>query len=61
MPTKKPQQENEEDEFELLRALAVAKPTSEQANRIASWDVSTINWNEAIRLAEHFDLHMKII
>ena len=50
MPTKSPQRENE---FELLRALAVAKPTSEQANRIASWDVSTTNWNEAIRLAEH--------
>jgi hypothetical protein len=42
-----------EDEFGLLCALASAKMTSGQIERIASWNFSGLDWNEIIRLAEH--------
>jgi hypothetical protein len=42
-----------EDEFGLLCALASAKMTTGQIERIASWNFSGLDWNEIIRLAEH--------
>jgi Uncharacterised nucleotidyltransferase len=45
-----------EDEFGLLCALASAKMTAGQIERIASWNFSGLDWNEIIRLAEHHGL-----
>ena len=42
-----------EDEFELLCALAGAELAPERVERIANWDLSTLNWSEILRLAEH--------
>jgi hypothetical protein len=41
------------DEFELLCALAGAELTSERIARIANWNLSTLDWSELVRLAEH--------
>ena len=42
-----------EDQFGLLCALASAKMTAGQIERIANWNFSGLDWNEIIRLAEH--------
>jgi hypothetical protein len=42
-----------EDEFELLCALAGAELAPERVERIANWDLSTLDWSEILRLAEH--------
>src|ERR1700686_72566 len=42
-----------EDEFGLLCALASAKMTTGQIERIAKWNFSSLDWNEINRLAGH--------
>ncbi len=39
-------------EFELLCALAGVELAPERIERIANWDLSTLNWGEVLRLAE---------
>src|ERR1039458_6188539 len=41
------------DEFELLCALAGAELSPERIERIANWRLSTLDWSEVLRLAEH--------
>lgn len=42
-----------EGEFDLLCALASADLTQERIQRIATWDLSSVDWSEFLRLAEH--------
>jgi hypothetical protein len=42
-----------EDEFELLCELSGAKLSPERQQHIANWNLSTLDWNEFLRLAEH--------
>ncbi len=42
-----------EDEFEFLCVLAGAKLSPERQDQIANWNLSTLDWNEFLRLAEH--------
>ena len=42
-----------EAEFDLLCALAGAELTPGRAGRLANWDLSTLDWSEFLRLAEH--------
>ena len=39
--------------FEFLCALAGAELAPEQIERIANWKLSTLDWDEVLRLAEH--------
>jgi hypothetical protein len=41
------------DGFGLLCALAGAEMSLERIERIANWDLSTLDWSEFLRLAEH--------
>jgi hypothetical protein len=41
------------DEFELLCALAASDLTAGGQERVANWNLSKIDWNEFLRLAEH--------
>src|ERR1700681_3050449 len=40
-------------EFELLCALANAELSPERRERIANWNLSALDWNEVLRLAEN--------
>ena len=40
-------------EFEFLCALAGTRLSREQIERIASWNLSVVDWNAFLRLAEH--------
>jgi hypothetical protein len=40
-------------EFELLCALAGAELSPERRERIANWNLSALDWNEVLRLAEY--------
>jgi hypothetical protein len=40
-------------EFELLCALASAELSPERRERIANWNLSALDWNEVLRLAEY--------
>jgi hypothetical protein len=42
-----------ENEFELLCALTSAHLSPERRERIANWNLSTLDWSEVLRLAEH--------
>lgn len=42
-----------EGEFDLLCALASAELPPERIQRIATWNLSSLDWNEFLRLAEH--------
>jgi Uncharacterised nucleotidyltransferase len=42
-----------ENGFELLCALASAELSPERRARIANWNLSALDWNEVIRLAEY--------
>jgi hypothetical protein len=41
------------DEFDLLCALAGAELTPQRIERIVDWDLSTLDWSDFFRLAEH--------
>jgi hypothetical protein len=41
------------DEFDLLGALAASELTAGGQERVANWNLSAIDWNEFLRLAEH--------
>ncbi len=41
------------DEFDLLCALAASELTAGRQERVANWNLSAIDWNEFLRLAEH--------
>jgi hypothetical protein len=42
-----------ENGFELLCALTSAELSPERRERIANWDLSALDWNEVLRLAEY--------
>jgi len=42
-----------QDEFEFLCELAGAELAPERIERIASWNLSIVDWSEFLRLAEH--------
>jgi len=42
-----------EGEFDLLCALASAELTPERIERVATWNFSSVDWSEFLRLAEH--------
>ena len=46
-------QPRREEEFNLLCELAGAELAPERVERIANWNLSTVNWSEFFRLAEH--------
>ena len=41
------------DEFECLCALAGVELAPERIGRVANWDLSKLDWNKFLRLAEH--------
>ncbi len=41
-----------EDEFGLLRALTGSELTPQRIERVANWNLSTLDWNEFLRLSE---------
>jgi hypothetical protein len=42
-----------EGEFDLLCAVAAADPVPDRVERIANWNLATIDWREFLRVAEH--------
>ncbi len=42
-----------EDEFELLCTLAGAELAPQRLERIGNWNLSTLDWSDVLRLAEH--------
>jgi hypothetical protein len=41
------------DEFDLVCALAGVELAPERIERVANWDLSAVDWDEVLRLAEH--------